>query len=180
LAAAVAALAVVAAMMAWWRSSRRAFIAYRLLLVFAALAVGAAGHFGAALVHGGAYIGDALALLREPSEQSGVEVRNAQASPQAAETLVDFARDVRPIFARRCFACHSGDEPAGDLNLDDRANLLAGGASQTPALTPGDATHSRLITLVTHGENDLIMPPKGARLNQDQVAIISRWIDQGA
>jgi hypothetical protein len=50
---------------------------------------------------------------------------------QDAPKTVEYHRDIKPIFARSCVACHSGksDEPAGNLVLDDDAPVKA----QNPA-----------------------------------------------
>src|SRR5262245_47657508 len=38
-----------------------------------------------------------------------------------------FERDVWPILATRCTACHAGDEPKGGLDLRSVASILRGG-----------------------------------------------------
>ena len=50
---------------------------------------------------------------------------------QEGAKTVEYHRDIKPIFARSCVACHSGksDEPAGKLVLDDDATVRA----QNPA-----------------------------------------------
>jgi hypothetical protein len=37
---------------------------------------------------------------------------------------VEYFRDIRPILERSCTACHSGDKPAGKLNLDADSELI--------------------------------------------------------
>jgi hypothetical protein len=49
-----------------------------------------------------------------------------------------------PILARKCFRCHAGDKPDGNLSLTDRAALLRGGDGG-PAIVPEDAARSLLI-----------------------------------
>ena len=38
---------------------------------------------------------------------------------QIGFAAVDFDRDVHPILAARCFACHSGDKRSGGLSLSN-------------------------------------------------------------
>ena len=40
---------------------------------------------------------------------------------------VDFSRDVHPILAARCFACHGGDKRSGGLSLSNYSEVLRGG-----------------------------------------------------
>ena len=45
---------------------------------------------------------------------------------QGAESpAVSFSRDVKPILARRCFACHGPDSGEGGLRLHEREVALA-------------------------------------------------------
>src|SRR5579872_3650265 len=56
-----------------------------------------------------------------------------------------FEKNVRPLFAQRCFGCHAAVEhPGGSLRLDSRESLLQGG-SRGPALVPGKPEESLMI-----------------------------------
>src|SRR5688572_12464673 len=98
----------------------------------------------------------------------------------AADPLpaIDFVRDVQPIFARRCAACHV-EKREGGLRLSSRAEALAPADSGEPAIVPRDSAASSLIHRVT-AEDDTRMPPDGERLSGEQVATLRRWIDAGA
>ena len=37
---------------------------------------------------------------------------------------VDFNRDVHPILAARCFACHGGDKRSGGLSLGEGSGIV--------------------------------------------------------
>ena len=90
----------------------------------------------------------------------------------AADSNVDFARDVQPIFQERCTVCHGPKQHLSGLRLDDRD-------SAKRVIQPGHANSSRLIQMV-NGATGKIMPPAGARLSSTQIDILTRWIDQGA
>src|ERR1019366_9028188 len=66
------------------------------------------------------------------------------ASARAADKL-EYNRDVRPIFAENCFACHGTDSTArkGDLRLDRRADAL-----KAKAFIPGNPDESELVERV--------------------------------
>ncbi len=103
-----------------------------------------------------------------------------RAEPPAA---IRFNRDVRPILSN-CFYCHGPDPKhrEADLRLDlrDGATADLGGYA---AIVPGKPDESTLIERVTLEDPDSVMPPpasKKARLTKQQVAILRRWIEQGA
>ena len=96
---------------------------------------------------------------------------------------VDFNRDIRPILSDQCFACHGPDEKKRmmDLRLDTRDGAFAerpGGA----VVVAGNSAASKLYQRVASEKPALRMPPAhtGRALNADQVALIRRWIDEGA
>lgn len=91
----------------------------------------------------------------------------------------DFAREVQPIFARKCSACHGIAVQSGGLRLDAREAALKGGRSGR-VIVPGNAAASRLYRLVAGSETNLVMPPAGPRLTTAELAAIKDWIDAGA
>ncbi len=98
----------------------------------------------------------------------------------ASAAPVDFVRDVRPIFEQHCYECHGDKKQKGGLRLDVKAAALKGGDTKGPDIIPGQANQSPLLHLVTTEDEDEVMPPKGARLNATQVAVLTRWINEGA
>ncbi len=100
--------------------------------------------------------------------------------PASSAELVSFAEHVAPVFAQRCVSCHGSDEPEGGLQLVSRGAAFAGGKSGR-VIVPGDSAKSLLVVMVsgTH-EDGLVMPPEGDRLTDEQVAMLRRWIDEGA
>src|SRR2546423_1812508 len=82
------------------------------------------------------------------------------ALPPAAKRVVGFRRDVRPILARNCVACHGAAKQRGGLRLDEGAAGLKGGNSGA-VIVPGKAAASRLLRLVAGLDPDLKMPPEG-------------------
>ena len=89
-----------------------------------------------------------------------------------------FESKIRPILIEHCYECHSGDsaEIAGSLRLDFRDGLLRGGDSG-PAMVPGDAKLSRLMSAIRYESSE--MPPDG-KLSEEVVSDFDRWISAGA
>jgi len=92
----------------------------------------------------------------------------------------DFEREVRPILARKCFACHGPALQKSHLRLDRRADMLRGGESGIPAIEPGKSAASLLIRYVSGADAKLVMPPAGPRLTAPEIAALRDWIDAGA
>ncbi len=93
---------------------------------------------------------------------------------------VDFARQIRPIFAASCYKCHAGDKHKGGLQLDSAAAILKGGKDDL-SVAPGDPSKSDLYARITAAkDSDERMPPKGEMLARAQTDLIKRWISEGA
>ncbi len=99
--------------------------------------------------------------------------------PAGAADPVDYLRDVKPILAKNCYACHGAEKQRSGLRLDTAASLLQGG-NAGPAAVPGKSADSLIIKAVTGADDVKAMPPKGARLTPAQVASLRAWIDGGA
>src|SRR5262249_35137620 len=114
----------------------------------------------------------------------GAPVAAAERGATASKRPVDFNREVRPILARNCFACHGQDEAkrARGLRLDRRESATSPLKSGETAIVPGDPDSSELILRVTEEDETLRMPPRkaGNRLSPPEVLVLRRWIEQGA
>jgi mono/diheme cytochrome c family protein len=122
------------------------------------------------------------ALAALPLLGPGLRAAEAAPAPQpSAADLQFFEARIRPIFAERCYKCHSrlADKIKGGLMLDTREGMLHGGDTG-PAIVPGKPEDSLLIDAVSYRDADLQMPPKGDRLSGAQVADLTEWIRRGA
>jgi len=95
------------------------------------------------------------------------------------EPPVDFVAQIEPILKSSCYSCHSGSEPQAKLHLDNRAMALQGGVSG-PAIVPGHGKDSLLIHRLRGEDGKVAMPRAGTPLTTDQIALLEKWIDQGA
>lgn len=97
---------------------------------------------------------------------------------------VQYNRDVLPIFAEKCFACHGFDKAKREagLRLDIEKGAVAVLESGERAITPGNLKQSALIERIFTTDDDLLMPPKesGIQLTQTQKNTLRRWVEQGA
>ena len=87
---------------------------------------------------------------------------SAGAAPGVPEKI-EFNRDIRPLLAERCFACHGPDanQREGSLRLDTREGALAE-ADSAIAVVPGKPDESSLIERIETDDEELRMPPSDA------------------
>ncbi len=93
---------------------------------------------------------------------------------------IDFSTEVKPIINAKCITCHGGVKAKAGFSLLFRDEALAKTKSGKPAIIPGDADHSELIRRITAKDPEERMPYKHEPLNKEEIAIFSKWIDQGA
>jgi mono/diheme cytochrome c family protein len=104
--------------------------------------------------------------------------------PKKGEAKVDFNRDVRPILAVNCFACHGQDEKQRKkkLRLDTRAGATAQLEDTTHAIVPGKPDESEMLDrLVAKDPSQQMPPPRtGKSLTPAQIDLLRKWVEQGA
>jgi hypothetical protein len=97
---------------------------------------------------------------------------------------VQFNRDIRPILSDNCMKCHGPNAQArkGNLRLDSRESAFAPAESGKTAVVPGDLHKSELWSRISTNDPEEKMPPRksGKKLTPREVALLKRWIEQGA
>ncbi len=96
-----------------------------------------------------------------------------------ADEAIGYNRQIRPILADNCFACHGPDSAArkADLRLDQREVAIEMGA-----ITPGKPEESALVERITTDDEETLMPPPATHktLTPEQKELLARWIASGA
>ena len=89
-----------------------------------------------------------------------------------------FEKRIRPVLVEHCYECHSADaeEIGGSLVLDSASGMMTGGDSG-PAIKPGDAEASVLISAIRYESAE--MPPEEP-LPSNVVRDFEQWINAGA
>lgn len=101
----------------------------------------------------------------------------------SVDSPLSFNQDVRPILSDQCFACHGPDAATreADLRLDlqDSAAEDRGGYA---AVVAGNLENSEILARIKSPDDSVRMPPPdfGERLSEQQIQILSQWIEQGA
>src|SRR3954469_2135444 len=112
----------------------------------------------------------------------------SSSSARAAAALpgkIDYNRDVRPIFSDTCFACHGPDKNTrkANLRLDTKDGIFAAlKDGKGHVIVPGKLAESEVFRRISTTDTDDLMPPPNFNktLSERQVAIIKKWIEQGA
>jgi mono/diheme cytochrome c family protein len=113
------------------------------------------------------------------SALSRLAVLAAVATPAAGQDRLLYNRDVRPILAENCFACHGPDSAArkADLRLDVRDQAV-----EMKAVVPGQPDQSGLVERIFAADDREVMPPPKSHktLTAAQKATLKRWVAEGA
>jgi hypothetical protein len=108
-------------------------------------------------------------------------VSSDAAQPNAS---VKFNRDIRPILAENCYACHGPDNNArkAKLRLDTKEGIFEKTPKREPAVIPGDLEKSELWRrVITTDEDDRMPPPDSHKvLKPEQKELLKKWIMAGA
>jgi mono/diheme cytochrome c family protein len=109
----------------------------------------------------------------------GVLLLIASGKAIAAEqkSAVSFTKDVLPILMGNCNGCHSPEKKKGGLDMTSYGALMNGG-KEGKEIVAGEPAKSVLITQVSGKEP--AMPAKGEPLTEKQIALLAKWIEEGA
>jgi hypothetical protein len=81
-------------------------------------------------------------------------------------TSISYQLDVRPIIDANCIACHGAIAPSAGLDLTTYDKLKA--------------NSTKVKTRINLPANDPLVMPQGAPMNQCNISIVTKWIDQGS
>ncbi len=96
---------------------------------------------------------------------------------------VSYYKKVRPIFQAQCQGCHQPAKAKGGYVMTDFQRLLRGGEdaeNEGAAIVPGQPDKSHLVKQITPVNGEAEMPEKKPPLPAAEIALIRRWIAEGA
>ncbi|REK24420.1 MAG: DUF1553 domain-containing protein [Planctomycetota bacterium] len=118
-------------------------------------------------------------IRREYLAPMAITIVLAAAAGTCGAADVDYERDVKPILRAKCYACHGGLKQEGSLRVDTAVSAVTGGDSGE-AIVPGDPDASLLWERISTEDESYRMPIEGSPLDEEQLAIVKAWIEQGA
>jgi len=96
------------------------------------------------------------------------------------EDQVDFSTQIKPILNNKCITCHGGVKKNGGFSLLFQDEAFAATKSGKPAIIRGDASGSEFIKRLHEDDLELRMPYEKPKLTDEEIDLLTRWVDQGA
>ncbi|MEY5012023.1 MAG: hypothetical protein RLZZ253_3162, partial [Verrucomicrobiota bacterium] len=93
---------------------------------------------------------------------------------------VSYFNEVRPIFQANCQGCHQPAKAKGGYVMTDMKKMFAGGDKEGVAVVPGDVSKGSLLEQILPVDGSAEMPKNKPPLTEPQLAVIRRWIAEGA
>ena len=100
----------------------------------------------------------------------------------AAESTssVSFSKAIAPLLQQKCATCHGPEKTKGGYQLHTFAALMKPGESKETPIVAGAPARSHLFQLLIAKDPDDRMPQKDDSLPPLQIALVERWIKEGA
>src|SRR5215217_1884075 len=157
---------------------------YRFSLFLTAIGVSVAGHFGASLTHGSDFLSAALPWSKDytPKGNDNFSLASFQndTTKLSKQQEAELNTEVRAILAHNCYKCHGAEKVKGDLRLDGKHMAFKGGENG-PVIVSGNAEESELYRRINlPADHKDVMPSKGKKLPEKDIATIRFWIAKGA
>jgi WD40 repeat protein len=93
---------------------------------------------------------------------------------------VSFQKEIAPLLQRRCASCHDAESNKGKYRLDTFARMMKPGDSDQAPIVAAKPADSQLISLLHEANAEDRMPQKADPLPENEIALIERWIAEGA
>ena len=96
------------------------------------------------------------------------------------EEKVNYSTDIKPILNKHCITCHGGVKKSAGLSFLFKEEAFADTEAGHPAIIPGNAAKSSFIQRLKEKDPELRMPYEKAKLSDNEIDLLTRWVDQGA
>jgi hypothetical protein len=110
----------------------------------------------------------------KPAARPMVKTTATRPQPAGAAGEISFTKQVAPLLVGKCGKCHVS-AAKGQFSMATFTSLMRGN-KDGPVVLPGKGTGSRIIEVIESGD----MPRGGGQVAKDELAMLTKWIDQGA
>ena len=91
-----------------------------------------------------------------------------------------FTNDIAPLLLAKCQACHGAKKAKGDYRVNSYSELMRTPEGEQPRVIAAKPNESLLLELLKTSDADERMPKKSKPLLKNQIAVVHRWIKEGA
>jgi WD40 repeat protein len=121
-----------------------------------------------------------VAFGQDKKPEQANKTATAEPKQQSGDKPVSFMKDVAPLLVQNCIACHNPRKSESKYVMTTFTQLAKGGQQgEDVTLVPGDVDGSYFVELIRHDAKPR-MPWKQDPLPLDQIALIEKWVKQGA
>lgn len=121
-----------------------------------------------------------VALMLALSLSGSIAFADQKPEGELKPEVISFHNQIRPLFQAKCVGCHQPAKQLGDYLMTSFDALVRGGETGDAAIVPGKPDESYLIEQITPVDGAAEMPKNGDPLRDGEVALIRKWIEQGA
>jgi WD40 repeat protein len=118
-------------------------------------------------------------MLSGPGVIFFAQLLNAADTAESSNS-VSFSKAIAPLLQQKCVTCHGPEKTKGGYQLHTFAALMKPGESKEAPVVAGEPARSHLFQLITAKDADDRMPQKDDPLPLPQIALVERWIQEGA
>lgn len=135
------------------------------------------GHLGGNLTHGETYLTEHLP--DELKDVFGIEGDTYIVEKVSYDEAMLYKHLVYPVLHNKCVSCHNNSKMKGELNMKDFEAFIKGGENGE-VVHKGNSKKSDMVKRILLSEShEDTMPPEGKeRINKEELALITLWIDQ--
>ena len=98
----------------------------------------------------------------------------------AADEAVSFRKDIAPILLDSCVACHGPKKAEGGYRVDSYERVTKEGDSAMAGFAASSLDDSEAFRRIISEDAEERMPLEADPLPAEQIALIKRWIEEGA
>ncbi|MGE5313282.1 MAG: c-type cytochrome domain-containing protein [Acidobacteriota bacterium] len=122
-----------------------------------------------------------IVLTLDAAQKNAQKNVKPDASSASKSVPVSFSKDVMPVLSKKCLDCHTTEDESSNRFYVDTYEELMKESKHGVNVIPGKGEESTLIRKMkgtaTFGAK---MPKRGKPVPDSTIAVISRWIDEGA
>jgi hypothetical protein len=107
----------------------------------------------------------------------------AATAAAAAEPVarLSFRDTIKPVLREKCAHCHNRRTLPGKVSFESKKLAFTKTTAGQPIIVPGKPDESLMVTALESSVfHEKAMPLVGPRPNVDEIALIRRWIAEGA